>query len=151
MPIDGVVSATNNTACHSITMTSTNQLAVGVRLSRTELKAKWFKFNHDSGYDTQIVQNISKPKARYLSICYSAPKKGWKKAYESCRAHIWAVGDTSDEMEITSIDLTHSCGRNDKNKRKRNYRTKEICNVSDILSVYEPAKGGNAKQFAKMA
>jgi hypothetical protein len=119
-----------------------------------ELRAKWLKYNHDSGYDIKIVQNIERPKARYFSICYSAPKTGWKKAVSEsndiCRAHVKAIGNTQEEMEITSIDLTHTCGRDDKNKRKRNYLTWDICTVSNVLSVYQPAKGGNSKQFQQI-
>jgi hypothetical protein len=132
-------------------MSSTNQLALGVKLQAGELKAKWLKLNHDRGYDVQVVQNIAKPKARYFSVCYSAPKTGWKNATETCRAHIKGIGDSQDVLEIVSINPTHTCSETDTHKkRKRNYRTKDICNVSNLLEVYEPAKGGNAKQFATM-
>jgi MULE transposase domain len=131
-------------------MTSTFQLALGTKLSRTELQSKWLKLNHDSGFDVKVVQNIDKPKARYFSVCYSAPKTGWKGATDKCRAHVKGIGDHGGElMEIVSINPTHTCSRTD-SKRKRNYRTKDICKVSDVLSVYEPAKAGNAKQFASM-
>jgi MULE transposase domain len=134
---------------HIITMTSTIQLSVGARLSKSALQANWLKYNHDSGYDVKIVQNIERPKHRLFSVCYSAPKTGWKAATNTCRAHVKAIGDCGNDMHITSVNLTHTCSR-EENKRKRNYRTRDICTVSDVLSVYEPAKGGNAKQFARM-
>jgi MULE transposase domain len=137
--------------CHITIMSSTQQLLLGAKLSSGELRAKWLKLNHDSGHCVKIVQSIEKPKARYFSVCYSAPKTGWKAALDTCRCHVKAIGCSSDEMEIVSIDTTHSCSKTDSsNKRKRNYRTTEICRVSDILSVYEPAKSGNTKQFAAM-
>jgi MULE transposase domain len=109
------------------------------------------KYIHDSGHDVQIVQNIERPKSRYFSLCYTAPKTGWKSATNTCRAHVKAVGDTSEEMSIVSINLCHTCEREaTDNKRKRNYRTQDICTVSNVLQVYQPAKAGNAKQFAKM-
>jgi MULE transposase domain len=132
-------------------MTSTSQLCVGMKVSKTNLKASWLKFNSDSGYHVKVVQNTKRPQARYLGICYSAPSKGWKQATDSCRAHVHAVGNTEDEMSILSVNLSHTCGREgDSNKRKRNYLTRDICTVSNVLEVYHPAKGGNAKQFAKM-
>jgi MULE transposase domain len=141
----------NNTSIsHFINMTSTIQLSVGAKISKTNLKATWLKFNHDSGYDVKVVQNIETPKCRYFSVCYSAPKTGWKSATDACRAHVKAVGDNEAEMSITSLNLSHTCGRDDDNKRKRNYRTRDICSVSNVLQVYQPAKSGNAKQFAKM-
>jgi hypothetical protein len=131
-------------------MTSTSQLSVGALLSKTNLKSAWLKFNHDSGYDVKVVQNTTSPKAQYFSVCYSAPTTGWKHSTTGCRAHVKAIGSTEQEMSITSINLTHSCGRDDGNKRKRNYLTRDICTVSDVLKVYAPAKGGNTKQFVKM-
>jgi hypothetical protein len=53
-------------------------------------------------------------------------------------------------MSIVSVNLNHCCGSSDDNKRKRNYQTKDICAVSNVLQVYEPAMAGNARQFAKM-
>ena len=129
-------------------MTSTNQLYIGAKISKTNLKACWLKYNHDSGYDVKIVQNIDQPKSRYFSVCYSAPKTGWKSATSTCRAHVKAIGDTAEELSITSIDMSHSCVQD--NKRKRNYWTRDISSVSDILAVYQPAKSGNAKQFAQI-
>jgi hypothetical protein len=69
---------------HINTMTSTSQLAIGVRINKANLKAAWLKFNHDSGYDIQVVQNMETPKSRYCSVCCSAPKTGWKKATDKC-------------------------------------------------------------------
>jgi hypothetical protein len=107
----------------------------------------------------KVLQSTSRPKARYFSACYSAPFTSWKKASDGCRAHVKAIGNDTDSMEIVSMECTHTCGRTDSvegqegtsNKRKTNYQMKDICTVSDILSVYEPAKGGgNTKQLMKM-
>jgi hypothetical protein len=136
---------------HIITMTSTSQLAIGLRINKGNLKAAWLKYNHDTGYDIQVVQNMETPKSRYFSVCYSAPKTGWKKATGTCRAHVIAVGETSDDLSISSLNLTHTCERDGENRRKRNYRTKDICEVSNVLKVYQPALAGNSKQFATMA
>jgi hypothetical protein len=69
---------------------------------------------------------------------------GGKKA-NGCRAHVKAVGDSPDEIYITSMDLTHTC--NQEKQRKRNYFTHDITNMSNAIKVWEPASSGNAKQF----
>ena len=136
---------------HSTTMTSTSQLHLGAKFTKTNLKAAWLKYNHDSGHDVKVVQNIERPKSRYFSVCYSASTTGWKKDTTGCRAHVKAVGDVGQELSIISLNLEHTCSLGDgNNKRKRNYLTQDICTVSDVLKVYEPAKAGNAKQFANM-
>ena len=67
-------------------MTSTMQLAVGATGKLSVLKSSWLKLNHDSGYQVKVSQNIEKPKARYFSVCFTAPKTGWKKAADICKA-----------------------------------------------------------------
>ena len=134
-------------------MSSSIQLAAGSVWKLTDLKAKWLKYNSDSGYEVHVSQNIVKPRARYFSVCYSAPRTGWKKMETGCRAHLKALGHEGQEteyVEITSVDLTHTCGG--EHKRKRNYRTKDISNVSDVLELYQPtsSRSGNAKQFQAM-
>ena len=59
-------------------MSSKQQLAVGYCASWKDIKLKWLKHNHDSGYQMKVSQNIVKPKARYFSVCFTAPKIGWK-------------------------------------------------------------------------
>ena len=55
-------------------------------------------------------------------------------------------------MEIESVNLTHTCGNNDRVARKRNYLTRDIADCSDIMDIYEPTStGGNTKQFMAMA
>jgi Transposase, Mutator family len=135
---------------HITTMTSTSQLFLGSKLSKSSLKACWLKYNHDSGYDIKFVSNTQRPKSRYFSVCYTVPKTGWKGNTTLCRAHVKAVGTNDDLLNITSIDLMHTYERSVDNMRKRNYLTRDICEVSDVLKVYQPAKAGNAKQFAKI-
>jgi hypothetical protein len=86
-------------------------------------------------------------------VCYTAPKIGWDNA-DGCRAHIKAVGESRDEMYITSVDLVHTCQACAENtiRHQRNYRTSNISNVSDVLvELYQPTMSGNAKQFMSMA
>jgi hypothetical protein len=124
-------------------MTSTSQLSLGSKINKSNLKAAWLKFNHDSGYDVKMVQNIDTPKARYFSVCYSAPKTGWKADTSSCRAHIKAIGPNPNEMSITSVNLTHTCDREGTdNKRKQNYRTNDICMVAVQCVKSVPAGQG---------
>ena len=54
-------------------------------------------------------------------------------------------------MTVESIDLVHTCS-NVNISRKRNYRTSDICKVSEVLNAYQPTskKEGNAKQFMRM-
>ena len=126
-------------------MSTTNQLALGVKLSHSELKSRWIKHNHFSGHSVLISQNMQRPKARFFSICSNAPVTGWKTALTTCRAHIRAVGDTRDSMEVVSLELNHTCNR-ECSGRKRNYFTRDITELSNVLDVYEPATAGNAKQ-----
>ena len=106
--------------------------------------------NHDNGYQVHVSQNIEKPMARYLSICYTAPKTGWKTS-TGCRAHVKAVGPNRDELTIVSLDTNHTCGSLDI-RRKRNYLTRDISDVSEVLGIYQPtaSKEGNAKQLIEM-
>jgi hypothetical protein len=92
---------------HLIATTSNSQLYVGALISKTNLKASWLKFNHDTGYDVKAVQNTQRPKYRFFSVCYSAPTTGWKSDTTSCRAHVKAIGDEAEEMSITSVNLVH--------------------------------------------
>ena len=132
-------------------MSSTTQLAAGYSGKLSVLKSSWLKFNHDTGYQVQVSHNIEKPKARYFSICFTANKTGWKTSQEGCRAHLKAIGNNRDNMTITSIDMNHTCGAS-RERRKRNYRTKDIADVSECLGLYEPTrkKEGNAKQFIQI-
>ena len=127
------------------------QLAVGITGKLSWLKSRWLKLNHDSGYEVHVSQNIEKPKSRYFSVCYSAPRTGWKDTGDHCKAHIKAVGKNRDEMTITDIDTNHTCGVNH-SRRKRNYLTRDIADVSNLLGIYEPTatKEGNAKQYIQM-
>ena len=72
------------------------------------LKASWMKLNHDSGYQVKVSHNIEKPKARYFSVCFTAPKTGWKTSNNTCKAHVRAVGSNREEMTIVSFDSNHS-------------------------------------------
>ena len=119
-------------------MASSQQLAVGVNGTLSNLKSRWLKFNHDSGYQVQVSQNIIKPRARYFSVCYNAPRTGWKNA-QCCRAHMKLLGGNQDEMTVTSLDLMHTCPvGTDATRRKRNYLTRDLADVSDVLSLYHP-------------
>jgi hypothetical protein len=53
-------------------------------------------------------------------------------------------------MEIVSLNLTHTCTKDQENKRKRNYLTKDIKNLSTVMEAYVPAQGGNTKQVQAM-
>jgi hypothetical protein len=128
-------------------MSSTQMLAIGSKLQLDEVKAHWLKYNNDAGAQFQVSQSTIKPKARYYSVCYTAPKVGWKNKDDGCRAHVKAIGDSPESMEIISVNLTHTCSREDVPKRRRNYLTRDIATVSEVVQIWEPAKAGNAKQF----
>lgn len=131
-------------------MSSTHQLSIGQKLRLPELKAAWLKFNQNSGNEVQVVQNKKGPPAHYLNVCVAAPKVGWKKATDTCRAHIEAKGPSRDLLTIASVDLNHTCDRANDRKRKRQHHTKDIACRSDFLDLCVPAKGGNAKQIIEM-
>jgi hypothetical protein len=127
-------------------MSSTFQLQVGAKGTLQALKATWLKKNNDTGYHVKVSQSMLKPKSRYFSVCFSAPSSKWKQA-EGCRAHIKAVGASPDEMSITSVNTVHTCVAC--TGRKRNYLTRDIAQVSNVLELYQPtaSKSGNAAQF----
>lgn len=127
-------------------MSSTFQLAVGARGTLRDLKAAWIKKNNDTGFHVKVSQSMLKPKSRYFSVCFSAPASKWKET-EGCRAHVKAVGDSPDDMAITSVNTIHTCGT--LSGRKRNYLTRDIANVSNVLELYQPtaSRSGNAAQF----
>jgi hypothetical protein len=129
-------------------MASTSLLSIGQMVCHESVKSQWLRFNIDHGHDVHTAQSMLKPKARFFSVCYTAPTVGWKNA-NGCRAHVKAVGDSPDEMYITSMDFTHTC--NQEKQRKRNYFTRDISNMSDAIKVWELASSGNAKQFSKIA
>ena len=116
--------------------------------SAVEAKAFWLKHNHIIGRHVKTLQNTSKNDVRYLSVCYSAPSKGWKKATSGCRAHIHVIGKTEDKCKITSMDLQHTCDDN-AIKRKRNYQVKDIAILSEAVGMYQPTsnRDGNARQL----
>jgi hypothetical protein len=66
------------------------QIAVGNKIRYDDLKAYWLQYNVDMGYQVKVLQNQNgiKTKAKYHSICYTAPIKGWAKSTETCWAHI---------------------------------------------------------------
>ena len=99
----------------------------------------------------KVSQNVRTPKARYVSVCYTAPKTGWKEDCLCCKAHFKAIGDTRDNMTVVSFDPNHTCGTSD-TRRKRNYLTRDIAEVSDVLGLYEltSTKHGNTRQFIRM-
>jgi hypothetical protein len=99
-------------------MTSTSQLLVGMKVSIGALKSKWLKLNYNRGYNVKIVQSIEKPKIQYFSVCYSTLKTDWKNVTLRYRAHVKAIGEEKDQMSIVSIDLNHTCCREDNNKKK---------------------------------
>ena len=116
-------------------MASTHQLLVGSSGTLSQIKAQCLKYNHDSSRHVKVSQNIASPKARYFSICYTAPTTGWEDA-QCCRAHLKAIGQSRDEMEVVSVDLVHTCSNTV--HHKRNYRMADISTVSNVLEVYQP-------------
>ena len=135
-------------------MTSTAQLKLklGHKGPMAEAKAFWLRHNHILCRDIKTLQNTSKNDCRYLSVCYSAPSTGWKKAISGCRAHIHVVGKTEDKCVIQSLDLQHTCDESIA-KRKRNYKTKDIAILSEAVEMYQPTttKDGNARQLKDIA
>ena len=129
-------------------MTSTAQLKVGYVVPFDEARKFWIKHNQEVGRDFKTLQNTSRNGHRYLSVCYTAPEKGWKKCVTGCRAHIHVIGKTEDKCEITSMDLQHTCDQTT-NKRKRNYQVKDIALVSEAVNLYQPtsSRDGNARQL----
>ena len=134
-------------------MSSTQLLAIGNRGSLNQIKASWLKFNNENGYQFHIAYNIKpneRRKERFHAVCYTAPRVKWEEC-NGCKAHIKAIGDTREDMTITELNMTHTCGR-EQSSRKRNYRMADIVCASDVLELYEPTqkREGNAKQFIQM-
>ena len=101
-------------------MASTSLLTIGSKLKLSNLKARWLKYNNDSGYQIKVSHNIKgPPRARYLSVCYSASKTKWDINKECCKAHIKANGINRDSMEIISVEMQHTCSQS-QDRRKRN-------------------------------
>ena len=125
-------------------MSSSAQLWVGTKLGKAQIKAQWLKLNNNSGHQVHVSQNTKKPKARYFSVCITAERQ--------CDAHVKAIGDNEENMEITSIQTTHNCQSDNSKRRKQNYSTRDIAEISNVLSIYEPTckREGNAKQFVTM-
>lgn len=131
-------------------MSSSQQLCVGAKGTYSNISARWLKYNTDTGRSIHTAQNTQKPKARYFSVCYTSPTSvKVRKEFVGCNAHLKAVGSDRDNMEVLSVDYNHTCSR--EVKRKRNYATKEIVELSDVLKLYEPATAGNVRQYQKMA
>ena len=118
-------------------MTSTAQLKlkVGHKGPASEAKAFWLRHDQICGRDVQTVQNTDKNGSRFLSICYSATKKGWKKATSGCRAHIHLIGNFEDNCEVVSMDVQHTCD-DSAVKRKPNYQLKDIAMLSEAVEMY---------------
>ena len=100
------------------------------------------------GRDVKTLQNTSKNGCRCLSVCHSAPTKGWKKAISGCRAHIHVIGKSKENCPIVSVDSQHSCGEFEE-KRKRNYQVKDIALPSEAVEMHQPTanRDGNARQL----
>ena len=100
----------------------------------------------------KTLQNSSKKGCRFLSVCYSAPAKGWHKTHYGCRLHINLVWKDPEDVCITSIQLKHTC-LVEYAQRKRNYQLKDIANLSDAVAMYQPTAGReeNAKQLKEIA
>ena len=127
------------------------QLKTGYFGSAEAAKAEWLRHNQSVNRATRILQSNSKNGYRYFSVCYSAPTKGWHKTHYGCRAHMKLIGPSEDDVQIVSIDLQHKCQPEDA-QRKRNYRMKDIANLSDAVAMYQPTatREGNAKQLAEI-
>jgi MULE transposase domain/SWIM zinc finger len=124
-------------------------LSVGAKGSLASIKAAWLKLNNDIGHPVKTSQSAKKPRQLYESICYSTDKKGWRKS-DGCKAHIFAKGDTADNMEVISIDTYHTCEK--VVQRKRNYGTSDIATMSSVFDVYQPTatRDGNTRQIVQM-
>ena len=132
-------------------MTSTAQLKlkIGHKGHVDEAKAYWLKHNQVVGHNVKTLQSTNCNGCCFLSVCYSAPEKGWKKATTGCRAHIHLIGKTEDEVTIKSLDLQHTCNQLDV-KRKQNYQVKDIALLSEAVEMYQPTaknRDGNARQL----
>ena len=90
-------------------MTSTTaqlKLKLGHKGPVAEAKeAYWLEHNQVVGWDAKILHSTNRNGCRFLSVCYSAPEKGWKKATTGCWAHIHLISKTEDDVTIKSLDL----------------------------------------------
>ena len=132
-------------------MASTSQLKTGLICSANAAKAEWLRQNHLVNRNVKTLQNSSKNGCRYLSVCYSAPTKGWHKTHYGCRAHIHLIGKDPEEVRIESVQVQHSCLAED-SQRKRNYKMSEIAILSEAVALYQPttSREGNAKQLTEI-
>ena len=134
-------------------MLSSQQLSVGMKANKAYFRGAWIKWNAETGHEMRVAKNHTHPKSRLHLICYTNSKVGWLNS-GGCRAHIWAVGDNDDCLEIISLDMRHTCGQDGSARatRKRNYKMDHIRDVSNVLTMYQPtqSRDGNARQFATM-
>ena len=132
-------------------MASTHQLKAGLFTTADVAKAEWLRHNNSVDRCVKTVQNTSRNGYRFLSVCYTAPTKGWKKTVYGCRAHINLIGKNEDDVRIKSVQLKHTCLAEDC-QRKRNYRMQDIAALSDAVSMYRPTatREGNAKQLSSI-
>ena len=133
-------------------MSSSHQLKAGYFGTAKAVRAEWIRQNQLVNRDVKTVHDSSKNGCRYFSVCYSAPTKGWAKTHYGCRAHINMVGKDPEEVQITSVELNHTC-LPEESKRKRKYRMQDISVLSDAVALYQPTtkREGNAKQLSTIA
>ena len=107
--------------------------------------------NHLANRCVKTIQNTSRNGCRFLSVCYSAPTKGWKKTVYGCRAHINLIGKNADDVCIASVQLKHTCEPED-SQRQRNYRMQDIAGLSKAVLMYHPTatREGNVKQLSSI-
>ena len=130
-------------------MASSQQLKAGNGGPAAAIRSTWLAHNVAIGKSVKILQNQARSgQCRFLSVCYSAPAKGWRHSPHSCRAHVNYVGKTEHDCDIVSCQLEHACGAED-TKRKRNYKTSEIAAVSEAVALHKPTANGegNARQL----
>ena len=84
-------------------MASTFQLKVGKFCSAKDAKAEWVRHNHLVNRSVKKMQNSLKNGCRYLSVCYSAPTKGWHKTHYGCRAHLHLIGKYPEDVRIAGV------------------------------------------------
>ena len=112
-------------------MSGITQLVVGTKGSLGALKSKWIATNHSTGHEVKLAHRVKNKTFSFLHMCYSAPIKGWSKS-TGCRAHMKLNGPSTEDVTVTSVDLTHTCGTVvTTTRRKRNYNAKDIASMTD--------------------
>lgn len=110
--------------------------------SVSSLLAMWLPVNLKASRAVRVTRNST---SYYQSVCFSAPKTGWKGQPGVCQAHVTAKkkkkkagdGGKGEVVEIISVEAVHTCKAEDAT-RKRQYQLAHLEAASQPLASFVP-------------